>query len=218
MRFWKYTPSRSLSKLEYQKLKEKWESRNSKCGQFFLKTFEGKAEERAKTASRGAGEAFRRTGEYCVCIEEDCYCSSVAQSRPTLCNPMDCNTPGFPVLHYLPEFAQTHVHWVDDAIQPSHPLLPLFLPSIFPSIGDFSNESALCIRWPKYSSFSFSPSNVYSGLISFRIDWLVLLAPRGSQQSSRTPQLGNISSSVLSPFYGPTPTSTHDYWKNSTFN
>jgi len=86
---------------------------------------------------------------------------------------MDCSTPGFPVLHHLPQFAQTHIHWVGDTIQPSHPLSSLlFPPSIFPSIRVFPNESALCIRWPKYQSFSFSisPSNGYSGLISFRID------------------------------------------------
>ena len=90
---------------------------------------------------------------------------------------MDCSTPGFPVLHYLPEFAQTHVHWVSDATQPSHLLLPLFpLPSIFPNIRVFSNELALHIRWPNYWSFSFTiiHSNEYSGLISFRIDWFDL--------------------------------------------
>ena len=83
------------------------------------------------------------------------------------------STTGFPVLDYLPEFAQTHVHWVGDAIQPSHPPLPLLLlPPIFPSIRVFSNESALHIRWPKYWSFSFSisPSNEYSGLISLSVD------------------------------------------------
>ena len=95
--------------------------------------------------------------------------SSVPQSCPTLCNPMDCSTPGLPVYHQLPEFTQSHVHCVGDSIQPSHPLLSLLLPpSIFPSIRIFSNESALCIRWPKYWSFSFniSPSNEHSGLIS----------------------------------------------------
>ena len=105
--------------------------------------------------------------------------SSVAQSCLTLCNPMDCSMPGLPVHHQLPEFTQTHVHCVCDAIQPSHPLLPLLLlPSIFPSIRVFSNESALRIRWPKYWSFSFSmsPSSENSGLISFRIDWLDPLA------------------------------------------
>ena len=95
------------------------------------------------------------------------------QSCPTLCNPMGCSTPGLPVLHYLPEFAHTHVHRVGDAIQPSHPLSPLLLlPSFFPSIRVFSDESVLLIRWPKYWSFNFSisPSNEYSGLISFRME------------------------------------------------
>ena len=98
--------------------------------------------------------------------------SSVAQLCPTLCEPTDCNMPGFPVYHQFPELAQTHVHRVSDAIQPSHPLCPLLLPSIFPSIRVFSNESVLHIKWPKYWSFSFSisPSNEYSGLISFRTD------------------------------------------------
>ena len=88
------------------------------------------------------------------------------------CDPMDCSMPGFPVLHQLLEFVQMHVHWVDDAIQPFQPLSPLLLPSIFPSIRVFSNESALHIMWPKYWSFSFSisSSNDYSELISFRID------------------------------------------------
>ena len=88
---------------------------------------------------------------------------------------MDCSTPGFPVLHQLPELAQAHVHWVCDAIQSSYPLLSLLLPSIFPSIRIFSNESVLRIRWPMYWSFSISLSSEYSGLISFRIDWLNLL-------------------------------------------
>ena len=97
--------------------------------------------------------------------------SSVAHSCLTLCNPMDYSTPGLPVHHQLPEFTQTHVHWVGDAIQPSHPLSSPS-PSIFRSIRVFSNESALLIRWLKYWNFSFniSPSNEYSGLISFRMD------------------------------------------------
>ena len=105
-------------------------------------------------------------------------CCSVANSCPILWDPMNCSTPGFPVLHYLPEFAQTHVYWVSDAIKLSHPLFPLLLsPSTFPSIRVFSNELALPIRWLKYWSFNFSisPSNEYSGLISFRIYWLDLL-------------------------------------------
>ena len=103
-----------------------------------------------------------------------------------LCDPMDCSTPGFPVHHQFLELAQTHVHWVSDAIQPSHPLsLPSPLPSILPSIKIFSIESVLHIRWPKDWSFSFSisPSNEYSGLISFRMDWLDLLAVQGTLKS-----------------------------------
>ena len=99
---------------------------------------------------------------------------------------MDCSTPGFPVLHHHPELAQTHVHRVSDAIQPSHPQSsPLLLPSIFPNIKVFSSELALPIRWPKYWSFSFSISlsSEYSGLISFRIDWLDLLAVQGTLKS-----------------------------------
>ena len=115
-------------------------------------------------------------------IGQICCCCSVAKSCPTLCDPMDCSMPGFPVLYYLPYFAQTHAHWVSDAFQPSHPRhLLLLLSSVFPSIRVFSNESALCIRWPNYWSFSFSisPSNEYSGLISLRMDWIDLLQSKG---------------------------------------
>ena len=97
------------------------------------------------------------------------------QSCPTLCNPMDCSMLGFPVLHYLLELTQTHVHLIDDAIQPSHLLSPPSPPAINLSQHSvFSSESALHIRWPKFWTFSFSisPSSEYSGLISFRIDWL----------------------------------------------
>ena len=99
---------------------------------------------------------------------------------------MECSTPGFPVLHYLPEFAQTHDCWVSDAIQPSYPLSPLLLlPSSLPSIRVFSNELAFCIKWPKYWSFSFSisPSNEYSGFISLGIDWFELLTVQGTLKS-----------------------------------
>ena len=111
---------------------------------------------------------------------------SVAQACPTLCDPMDCSMPGFPVHHQLPELTQNHVHWVSDAIQPSYRCrFLLLLPSIVPSISVFSNESAVCIRWPKYWSFSFniSPSNEYSGLISFRMDWLDLFEVQGTLKS-----------------------------------
>ena len=112
--------------------------------------------------------------------------SSVAQSCPTLCDPMDCSSPGLPVHHQPPEFTQTYVHW---SVMPSnhlilcHPLL--LLPSIIPSIRVFSSESVLHIRWPKYWSFSFSisPSNEYSGVIYLRMDWLNLLAVQGTLKS-----------------------------------
>ena len=114
------------------------------------------------------------TSSCCCC----CCCCSVPKMHPTLCDPMDCCMPGFPILSQLPEFVHFHIHWVGDAIQPFHPLLPPF-PSC-PNLSQhqvFSNELALCIRWPKYWSFSFSisPSNDYSELISFRMDWLDLL-------------------------------------------
>ena len=104
-------------------------------------------------------------------------CCSVTKLCWTLFDPMNCSTLGLRVLHYLPEFAQTYVHWVGDAIQPSHPLSPLLLlPSIFPSIRVIYNESVLHIKWPKYWSFSISPYNEYARLISFKIDWFDLLA------------------------------------------
>ena len=96
---------------------------------------------------------------------------------------MNCSTPGLPVNHQLPEFTQTHVHEVGDAIQPSYPLLSPSPPApIPPSIRVFSNESTLCMRWPKNWSFSFSisPSNEHPGLMSFRMDWLDLLAVQGT--------------------------------------
>ena len=123
--------------------------------------------------------------------------------------------PGFPVHHQLLELTQTYVHQVGDAIQPSHPLSS---PSLaFNLIRVFSKESVLCIRWPKYWSFSFSisPSNEYSGLISFRIDWFDLLAVQGTlksllqHHSSKVPILW-----CPAFFYGPTLTSTDDHWKN----
>ena len=134
---------------------------------------------------------------------------------------MDCSTPGFSLLQYLPEFTQTHVHRVGDAIQPSHLCRPLLLlPPIPPSIRVFSNESPLCMRWPKYWSFSFkiSPTNEHPGLISFRMDWLDLLAVQGTLKSSLTPQFKSISSLALSFLYSPTLTSIHDHWKNHSLD
>ena len=145
--------------------------------------------------------------------------SSVAQSRPTLCDPMDYRMPGLPVHHQLQEFTQTHVHRVD-AIQPSHPMSSPSLPAIT-KIRVFSNELVLHIRWQKYWSFSFniSPSNEYSGLISFG-DGLVgsPCSQKDSQESSPTPQFKSINASVLSFLYGPTLTSTHDQWKNHSLD
>ena len=112
--------------------------------------------------------------------------SSVAQSFLTLCDPMNRSTPGLPIHHQLLEFTQTHVHQVSAAIQPSYPLSSLLLlPSIPPSIRVFSNESTLCMREPKYWSFSFSiiPSKEIPGLISFRMDWLDLLEVQGILKS-----------------------------------
>ena len=116
------------------------------------------------------------------------WCCSVSKSCLILCNPMNCSTPGFPGLHYLPEFAQTHIHWVGVTIQPSQPLSPpsplalnLFQWIRIFSIRIFSNESGLGIRCPKYCSCSFiCPSNEYSRLISFRIDWFDLLSVQGT--------------------------------------
>ena len=143
--------------------------------------------------------------------------SSVAQSCPTLCDPMNHSTPGLPVHHQLLDSTQTHVHCVGDAIQPSHPLSSfLLLPSIFPSIRVFSNESALHIRWPKYWSFTFNinPSNEHPELISFRMDWLDLLAVQGTlksllqHQSSKASILRHSAVFIVQ----------HDYWKNRSLD
>ena len=116
-----------------------------------------------------------------VIVKNSC-CSSVTKLCPTLGNLVNCSTPGFSVHHCLPEFAQTHVHWVSDAIQPSHPLLP---PSpvalLFPSIRVLFNESVLCIRWPKYWSFSFSisPSNNIQGWFPLGLTSFISLLSKG---------------------------------------
>ena len=148
----------------------------------------------------------------------DLQFSSVTQTCLTLCDSMNHSMPGLPVKHQLLEFTRTHIHRLNDAIQPSHPLLSTS-PSdpIPPSIRVFSNESTLPMRWPKYWSFSFSiiPSKEIPGLISFRMDWLDLLAVQGS---SPTPQFKSINSSALSLLDSPTLTSIHDYWKNHSLD
>ena len=137
---------------------------------------------------------------------------SLSQVQLFVSDSMDCSMPGFPVFHYLPEFAQTHVLWIDDAIQSSHPLS-----SPSPPAFNLSQHQGL-FQWvsssyqvAKYWSFSFSisPSNEYSGLMSLRIDWFDLLAVQGtlSQESFPTPQFENINCVALSLLYGPTVTS-----------
>ena len=137
---------------------------------------------------------------------------------------MNHSTPGFPVHHQLPE--PLKLMSITSGMPSNHLILCrslLLLPSIFPSIRVFSNESVLHITWPKYWSFSFclSPSNEYSGLISFRVDWFDL-APRslskGLLESSIAPQFKGTSSSAFSLFYCPALTSLHDYWKSHTFD
>ena len=113
-------------------------------------------------------------------------CCSVAKLCPTLCNPMDCSMPCSPVLHHFPKFAQIHV--LESVVLSNHCILGhplLLLPSVSASIRVFSSKSALCIRWPKhwYFSFSISPSNEFSGLISFGIDQFDLLAVQGTLKS-----------------------------------
>ena len=122
-------------------------------------------------------------------------CCSVSKSCPPLCDPMDCST--LASLSITNSLTQTHIHRVCDAIQASHPLSSPSPASIFPSIRVFSNESVLHIRWPRYWSFSFSisPSNERSGLISFRMDWLDLLAVQGILKSLL--QLHSSKASVL---------------------
>ena len=118
---------------------------------------------------------------FCVCVcEFPPHCCSVIKSCLTLCDPIDCRMPSFHGLHHLLDFMSIESLMPSNDLILCHPLL--LLSSIFPSIRVFSNESALCIRWPKYWSFSFniSPSNEYSGLSSFRIDWFDLLAVQGT--------------------------------------
>ena len=143
--------------------------------------------------------------------------SSFTQSCPTLCNPMNHSTPGLPVHHQLPEFTQTHVHRVSDAIQPSHPLSSPYPPALnLPSIRVFSNESTLHMRWPKYWSFSFniSPSNEHPGLISFRIDWLAFLAVQGTLTSLLQHHSSKASILRHSAFFTP----IHDHRKNHSLD
>ena len=142
--------------------------------------------------------------------------SSVTQSCPTLCDPMNHSMADLPVPHQLPESTQNDVHWVRCAIQPSHPRVVPFSSCLqFSHIRVFSNESALHMRWSKYWSFSFniSPSNEHPGWSPLEWTSWSLCSPRASQESSPTPQFKSINSSALSFLYCPTLTPIHDYWK-----
>ena len=148
--------------------------------------------------------------------------SSITQSHPTLCDPKDCSTPGLPVHHHSWSLLKL---MSIESVMPSNHLIfccpLLLLPSIFPSIRVFSKESVLCIRWPKYWSFIFSisPSNEYSGLISFKIDWLDLLAVQGTLKSLLQHHSSKASSLQCSAFfYSPSLTSIHDHWKKHSFD
>jgi len=144
--------------------------------------------------------------------------SSVAQCVQLLMTPWTAAWQDFPVHHQLPEFTQTHVHQVDDASQPSYPLSAPSPPAFHLSQHQGLFQ-VLRIKWTKYWSFSFSisPSNDYSGLISFRMDWLDLLVVQGTFKSLLQ-QFKSINSSGLSFLYGPALTSIHDYWKNYSFD
>ena len=147
--------------------------------------------------------------------------SSVTQSCPTLCNPMNhSNQASLSITNSRSSLRLTSIELV---MPSSHLVLCcplLLLPPVPPSIRVFSNESTLRMRWPKYWSFSFSiiPSKEYPGLISFRMDWLDLLAVQDSQGSSPTPQFKSINSSVLSFLYSPTLTTIRDHWKNQSLD
>ena len=148
--------------------------------------------------------------------------SSVTHSCPTLCDPMDCSTHQAS-LSITNSQSLLKLMSIESVMPVNHLILCrpfLLLPSIFPSIRVFCKELLFCIRQPKYWSFSFSisPSNEYSGLISFRIEWFDLLAVQGTQEFSPIPQFKSISSLALSFLYSSTLTSIHEYWKNHSFD
>ena len=159
---------------------------------------------------------LRNLGQWCHQF------SSVAQSCPTPCNPMNCSTPGLPDNHQLPEITQSHIHWVGDAIQPSHPLLSHSLPALnlsqhqglFEWVSS-SHEVAKVLEFHlQHQSSQWTPrvDLLQNGLVGSAC------SPRDSQESSPTPQFKSINSSVLSFLYSPTLTSIHDHWKNHSFD
>ena len=157
----------------------------------------------------------------CKIVFSSVQFSSVTQPCLTLCDPWTKTHQASRSITNswsLPQLMSIESVMPSNHLTLCHPLL--LLPSIFPSIRVFSNELALHIRWPKYWSFSFSisPSDAYSGLISFRMDWLDFFAVQGTLKSSPTPQFKSINSSVLSFVYSPTLTSIHDHWKNHSLD
>ena len=147
--------------------------------------------------------------------------SSVAQSCPTLCDPMECSTPGLPVHHQLPESSQTHFHWVSDAIQPSHPLSSPSPSALnLTSIRVLSSESALRMRWPKYGGFSFSisPSKEHPGLISLGWTGWISFQSKGLSGVFSNTTFKSINFSVLSFLHSPNLKSIHDHWKNHSLD
>ena len=153
------------------------------------------------------------------CLEADCC--SVTKSCLTFCDPMDSSTPGFPVLHCI--LSLLKLMSIELVMPSNHPILCrplLLLPSVFPSIRVFSNESALCISWPKYWRFSFniSPSNEHPGLISFRMDWLDLLAVQGTLKSLLQHNSSKASILWCSAFFIVQLTSIPDHWKNHSLD
>ena len=159
---------------------------------------------------------------HCTLLGNTVTSQFITQSCPTLCNPMDCSKPGLPVHHQLPEFTQTHVHWVSDAIQPSYPLSspspPVFNLSqhqgLFKWVSSL-HQVAKVLEFPlQHQSFQWT----FRTDGSFRIDWLDLLAVQGTLESSPTLQFKSINSSALSFLYSLTLRSIHDYWKNHSFD
>ena len=148
--------------------------------------------------------------------------SSCAQSCPTLCNPMDCSTPGFPVHHQLPEFTQIHIHWIRDAIQPSHPLLSPSPPDLnlsqhhglFLWVSSSHQVAKVLEIQLQHPSFQWTARTdlLQNGLVGSPC------SPRDSQESTTTPQFKSINSLVFSFLYSPTLTSIHDYWKNHSLD
>ena len=156
------------------------------------------------------------------CICEFIQFSSVILSCLTLCSPMDCSMPGFPVHHQLPEFTQTHLHWVSDAIQPSHPLSSPSPPELnlsqhqglFQWVSSLHQVAKVLEFQPQNQSFQWTPRTdlLSDGLVGSPC------SPRDPQEFSPTPQLKSINSSAFSFLYSPTLTSIHDYWKNHSLD